>query len=280
MNWHVWLNMVANPDSPASSGRLGRFAGKQPIAARLVIFLVGSTLATIVAVTWDSDMAKGQVERPTNKSAPLRLSGLMGNNDEEREATFFMGRIRYSNNDGNDCSGVGENLVKLVAQVSTIQVQRERIVAFNDPRLFTTPFLFMNGHNDFRLQDGEVANLRNYFQRGGFLLASGCCTNPGFPQACRRELSRILPGERIRRLSYDHPIYRSFYKLSRIRCLHEPRDIYLEGLFDRGRLVAVLCEDGLCCAFSMDNRCNVGKGVSPDDGRKLALNIAVYSLTH
>jgi hypothetical protein len=30
----------------------------------------------------------------------------------------------------------------------------------------------------------------------------------------------------------------------------------------------------------MDNRCNVDKGVSPDDGRKLALNIAVYSLTH
>lgn len=202
------------------------------------------------------------------------------NIDEEREATFFMGRIRYSNNDGNDCSRVGENLVKLVAQVSTIQVQRERVVAFNDPQLFATPFLFINGHNDFKLSDAERLNLRNYFQKGGFLLASGCCTNPGFPQACRRELSQILPGERIRRLSYDHPIYRSFYKLSRIRCLHEPRDIYLEGLFDRGRLVAVMCEDGLCCAFSMDNRCNVDKGVSPDDGRKLALNIAVYSLTH
>ena len=48
----------------------------------------------------------------------------------------------------------------------------------------------------------------------------------------------------------------------------------------KGNLVAVMCEDGLCCAFSANNTCNEGKGVSPDDGQKLALNIAVYALTH
>jgi hypothetical protein len=47
-----------------------------------------------------------------------------------------------------------------------------------------------------------------------------------------------------------------------------------------GSLVAVLCEDGLCCAFSANNSCNEGKGVSPADGKRLALNIAVYALTH
>jgi hypothetical protein len=44
--------------------------------------------------------------------------------------------------------------------------------------------------------------------------------------------------------------------------------------------VAVMCEDGLCCAFSANNTCNAGKGVSPEDGQKLTLNIAVYALTH
>lgn len=44
--------------------------------------------------------------------------------------------------------------------------------------------------------------------------------------------------------------------------------------------MAVLGEDGLCCAFSMGNKCNDGKGVSPEDGQALALNIAVYALTH
>ena len=201
-------------------------------------------------------------------------------NRGDRHATFFMGRVKYSNNDGNDCRGVGENLAKLVSQVSTIQIQKEQIVSLGGPELFSTPFVFMNGHNDFRLSDTELDNLRIYFEHGGFLFTSGCCTNPGFPAAWRREMARLFPGQAVKKLNYDHPIYRSFYKAERIRCLHEPRDIYLEGLFYQDRLVAVLCEDGLCCSFSMANQCNNGRGVAPEAGRKLGLNIAVYALTH
>lgn len=210
----------------------------------------------------------------------LAAYDVSGQNRGERPATFFMGRVRYSNNDGNDCQGVGENLTKLVSEVSTIKIQREHIVLLSGPELFDTPFVFMNGHNDFQFSDQELENLRIYFSHGGFLFTSGCCTNPAFPAAWRRELSRVFPQEKVRKLTYDHPIYRSFYKTERVRCLHEPRDIYLEGLFYQDRLVAVMCEDGLCCAFSMANRCNEGKGVRPEDGRKLALNIAVYALTH
>lgn len=229
---------------------------------------MGWALVALLLITLAGD-APAQNPGPAG-AAPL----------QNRNATFFMGRIRYSNNDGNDCRGVGENMVKLVSQVSTIHIQREVIVSLSDPQMFMTPFLFMNGHNDFQLTEAERENLRIYLEHGGFLFASGCCTNPGFPIAWRRELSNVLPGEKVRRLSYDHPIYRAFYKTERIRCLHEPKDIYLEGLFHRDRLVAVMCEEGLCCSFSMQNRCNDGKGVGPEDGRKLALNIAVYALTH
>ena len=138
----------------------------------------------------------------------------------------------------------------------------------------------MNGHNDFVLTAAEIECLKKYLSHGGFYFASGCCTNPKFPEAWRREFGRIFPGEKVRPIPYDHLIYRAFYKIDRIRCLHEPRDIKLEGLFYQGNLVAVMCEDGLCCAFSMNNSCNQGKGVSPEDGKKLALNIAVYALTH
>jgi len=198
----------------------------------------------------------------------------------DKQATFFMGRVRYSSNDGNDCGGVGQDLMRLVSKASTLTIQEERKVGLADPDLYETPFLFMNGHNDFVLSDEEVENLRKYFSHGGFFFASGCCTNPNFPRAWRREFGRIFPNEPIQPIPYDHLIYRSFYKLDRIRSLNEPRDIQLEGLFHDGRLVAVMCEDGLCCSFSANNSCNEGRGVSPEDGQKLALNIAVYALTH
>jgi len=198
----------------------------------------------------------------------------------DRLASFFVGRVSYGQNAGRDCGDVGQAMAKLVAQVSTIPVQNERMVSLRDNAIFETPFLFMNGHNDFVLSGAELANLRTYLEHGGFLFASGCCTNPAFPAAWRRELSRVFPGQQVQAMPYDHPIYRSFYRIGRVRSLHRNVDVHLEGLFLKGRLAAVMCEDGLCCAFAMENRCNVGRGVSPEDGRKLALNIAVYAMTH
>jgi len=204
----------------------------------------------------------------------------LGQAADDKQATFFMGRLRYSSSDGNDCMGVGQELMQLVTRASTIKIQEERKVHLTDPELFETPFLFMNGHNDFVLTEPELASLRKYLSHGGFMFSSGCCTSPGFPKAWRREFSRIFPNEPVKPIPYDHLIYRSFYRLDRIRCLNEPRDIQLEGVFHDGNLVAVMCADGLCCAFSANNTCNVGKGVSPEDGQKLTLNIAVFALTH
>ncbi|MCA9072955.1 MAG: DUF4159 domain-containing protein, partial [Planctomycetaceae bacterium] len=126
-------------------------------------------------------------------------------------ATFFMGRVKYSKNDGNDCGGVGRNMTQLVSQVSTVPVKSEKKVALTDPALFETPFLFMNGHNDFVFKDEEIENLRLYLEHGGFLFTSGCCTNPAFPKAWRREMQRIFPGQPVKELPYDHPIYQAFY---------------------------------------------------------------------
>jgi len=205
---------------------------------------------------------------------------LNAQNASTAEGTFFLGRLKYSNNDGNDCGGVSRDLMRLVSRASTLVIREEKKIRLSDPALFETPFLFMNGHRDFTFSEEELEILRKYLSRGGFFFASGCCTNPQFPKAWRREMGRIFPNEKVKTLPYSHLIYRSFYKIESVRSLHEKREIHLEGLFYQGNLVAVLCEEGLCCAFSMANKCNDGKGVSPEDGQRLALNIAVYALTH
>src|SRR5438045_2651671 len=144
--------------------------------------------------------------------------GVMGQGSEDKQATFFMGRIKYSANDGNDCGGVGQDLMRLVSRASTLKIQEERKVKLTDTDLFETPFIFMNGHNDFVLSEAELENVRKYLAHGGFFFASGCCTNPNFPKAWRREFSRIFSGEKVKAIPYDHLIYRSFYKIERVRC--------------------------------------------------------------
>ena len=210
----------------------------------------------------------------------LTCGMLQGSRAAEDISTFFVGRLKFGSNDGSDCGDVGKDLISLVSRASTIKVTQQKLLKLSDTGLFETPFLFMNGHNDFVLSDTELENLRVYFAHGGFLLASGCCTNPEFPKAWRREFSRIFPGEKVKPIPYDHLIYRSFYKIEHIRSVDENRDVHLEGVFYHGNLVAVLCEQGLCCSFAMENNCNRGHGVAPEDGKKIALNIAVYALTH
>lgn len=200
--------------------------------------------------------------------------------EDEKQATFFVGRLKYSNNDGNDCSETAAELAKLVSQASTIHVQAEKKVRTLDDELYDTPFLFMNGHNDFVLLEAELENLRRYLSHGGFVLGSGCCTNPAFPAAWRREFSRIFPGSTVREIPYDHLIYRAFYKMPSLTSVEKHGEIHLEGLFFKDNLVAVMCQDGLCCSFAMDASCNKGHGVPPDEAKKIALNIAVFALTH
>src|SRR5438105_14689573 len=93
---------------------------------------------------------------------------------DDKQATFFMGRVKYSTNDGNDCGGVGQDLMKLVSRASTLKIQEEKRVRLTDSDLFETPFLFMNGHNSFVLAEAEIENLRKYFGHGGFFFSSGC----------------------------------------------------------------------------------------------------------
>ena len=212
--------------------------------------------------------------------AAASLGAVFAADRGDKQSTFFVGRLQFGLNEGGDCGDVGHDLIRLVSRASSIHVQEERKLKLADEGLFETPFLFMNGHNDFVLSDPELENLRLYLSRGGFVFASGCCTNPEFPAAWRREMSRIFPGEAVRAIPYDHLLYRSFYKMDRIRSANGNRDVHLEGLVHQGDLVAVLGEDGLCCSFSMNNSCNRGRGVVPDDAKKIALNIAVYALTH
>ena len=52
--------------------------------------------------------------------------------------------------------------------------------------LFQVPVLFLNGHEDPELQEGESLSLRTCLQNGGFLLVSACCSSPEFDAGLRR----------------------------------------------------------------------------------------------
>ena len=130
------------------------------------------------------------------------------------------------------------NLLAAIAERTSLPVERaEARVTIMDDRLWDYPYLYLTGHGNIHLTDAEVARLRDYLARGGFLHADD---NYGLDTAFRREIARVFPDQPLIDVPLSHPIYRILYSFPKgIPKIHEhdgkpPRGF---GVFLDDRLV-------------------------------------------
>jgi hypothetical protein len=112
------------------------------------------------------------------------------------------------------------NLLEAIAQRTSLKVDRtEGRVTLTDDRLWDYPFLHMTGHGNVHFSDEEVARLREYLLRGGFLHASD---NYGLDESFRREMARVFPDRPLVDVPLSHPIYHVVYDFPRgVPKIHE-----------------------------------------------------------
>lgn len=103
------------------------------------------------------------------------------------------------------------NLLAAIRERTSFPVERtEARVALMDERLWDYPFLHMTGHGNIALSDAEVARLREYLLRGGFLHADD---NYGLDESFRREMKRVFPDRELVDVPLSHPIYHAVYDM-------------------------------------------------------------------
>ena len=101
------------------------------------------------------------------------------------------------------------NLIRAIAERTTLPIERaEATVRLTDAALFDFPFLHATGHGEMRLSTAEVARLREYLLRGGFLHADD---NYGLDESFRREIARVFPDRPLVEVPTAHPIYHLVY---------------------------------------------------------------------
>ncbi|MEP6691978.1 MAG: DUF4159 domain-containing protein [Gemmatimonadaceae bacterium] len=101
------------------------------------------------------------------------------------------------------------NLLEAIATRTSLKVERrEAKVRLTDDALWDYPYLHMTGHGNFKLGDDEVARLRQYLMRGGFLHADD---NYGLDESFRREIARVFPDRKLVEVPLTHPIYHVVY---------------------------------------------------------------------
>lgn len=173
-------------------------------------------------------------------------------------------------------------------------------VPLDSPKVMNSPWVFMTGHKDFRLTDGEVAGLRRYLLAGGTLWAEDCTheDDPTWDRAFRREIARVLPradGYQLAKIekAHDHPLLRSCFDLSQGYKGYWPppgdkyRQSFLEGIEINGRLGVIYTRNDYACGLEIKPDTHPGKvslsSLSPAEMQEasflMASNIIVYALT-
>ena len=89
-------------------------------------------------------------------------------------------------------------------------------VALDDPAIRRFPFLYALEVGYMRLSPPEVEGLRDYLEAGGFLVVDDFWGQREWLNF-RREIARVLPGREVEELGMDHPVFRSFYDIDRVR---------------------------------------------------------------
>ncbi len=175
------------------------------------------------------------------------------------------------------------NLIERIRDVTSVNLG----FGFNAPdvakldEMIECPFIFMHAQNQPALTEGERQNIREYLRRGGFLFIDDCVLSSSQPDpfyvGMRQEMKRILPNARYVNFDNDknHEIFRCFYQLPNGLPHVQGRNHGLIGVYDKDRLVAVMCASDMHCAWAQFF------GQQKEQAAlAMAVNIYVYAMTH
>lgn len=102
-----------------------------------------------------------------------------------------------------------KNLIRAVAERTTLPIDREEhAVTFRDPQLFDYQFLHITGHGTISMEPDEIARVRTYLLRGGFLHVDD---NYGLDSSFRIVVKQLFPDRPLVDVPLNHPIYRLVY---------------------------------------------------------------------
>jgi hypothetical protein len=189
-------------------------------------------------------------------------------------------------------------LARLLRRFSSINVRSvEQPVNLNDgDDVYHWPFLMVGLAGFWDLTDEQVATLRDYLLRGGFLFCDSFFGTEqwiGFQQGMRR----IFPGRPIVDIPPDHPVFHTVYDLSGLTQTQIPNMNSLlgggggwmsDGAVPHWR--GIMDDDGRLMVLIAHNNDVADSWQWADDpryphesvnlGLRFAVNIAVYALTH
>jgi hypothetical protein len=128
---------------------------------------------------------------------------------EARPQRDFAGEPWYI-----DAPAAEDNLTRRVRAVTALQVDDPIVLPLDDPRLFLHPWIYFVEPGNLRMQDADVARLREFLLRGGTAMFDDF-HGPLEWEHLAGELRRVFPERPIVEVPPDHGVFKAFYAIDR-----------------------------------------------------------------
>ena len=173
------------------------------------------------------------------------------------------------------------------------------VVQPTDDALFQCPFIIMSDPGSAGFTDDDVAALRSYLLKGGFLWADDYWGRRAWDDFAR-EIGKVLPPTQypIRELTLEHPIFRTMFTVQRVPQV--PSWQYWAGSGDTSEMGAYSATAHMAAISDANGRVMVlmthntdisdaweREGQNPEyflsfspEGYAIGLNIALYAMMH
>jgi hypothetical protein len=209
------------------------------------------------------------------------------------DAKFNVVRIRYlsSNSWAADYPAMEQNFATILKELTKITVHTDgsNVHTLDDPELMKFPVAYLTEPGFWVPNDLEVAGLRSYLDKGGFLIVDDFHFANEW-NTFYRAIKRVLPDAVIQDLDVKHPIFNSFFAITSLRVPYPGRlgeqglmgEFY--GIYEdndpRKRLSVVINYNMDIGDYMEWSAQNVYNPLPTNEAYKFMINYVVYGLTH
>ena len=207
------------------------------------------------------------------------------------DGRFTFARVRYTVHGRSgwefDYPEMERNLMSAARELTTLRphVRGSNVHTLDDPELLRYPIAYLSEPGYWIPDSAEVAGLRTYLAKGGFLIVDDFMRREW--ENFDEQIHRVLPGARLVRLDVSHPVFDAFFHLDSLRMPY-PNSTTLEaewfGIFeenDPARRLMVVVNYNNDIGDYMEWSGSGWLAVNPtNDAYKLAINYLVYGHTH
>lgn len=157
-----------------------------------------------------------------------------------------------------------------------------RLLELSSSEIFEYPFAFISEPGEMEMTDAEVQNLREYIDRGGFILIDDF--DGDHMDNLREEMHRVFPDRHFEPITLDNPILDIIFKVEDLTSMApyvtggEP--VYYALVNDDGEIAVVACHNNdLANFWEWYGQPNYPLKPSTDAFR-IGANLVVHAFTH